>query len=129
MSSNIVKSFEAAADLSAKQYFAVEPSAGNKICAIGTNGERAIGILLNKPAAGKAAEVCVGGVCPAKINAASLSAGDFLTSDTVGSLVQTAAADEFIIGMLLDDSDTVAAGDIRDILVMHAVAHAADTGM
>lgn len=129
MSDNMVKSFEAAADLSGKQYYTVKPSAGELLCALGTNSERTLGILQNKPISGEAAEVCVGGICKAKIGADSLSVGDFLTTDTLGLLIQTAAADEFIAAMLLDDSDTVLDGDVRWVLVMHALAHAADTGM
>ena len=129
MSEQIRQSFVAAEDLSSKRYYAVQPSTGKKACALGTNSERILGILQNKPESGEAAEVTIAGTSLAIINAASLSAGDFLTSDTLGKLIQTAAADEFIAAMLIDDSDTVAAGDIREVLVMHALAHAADTGM
>jgi len=129
MSDNIIKSFYASADLSAKQYYVVKPSSGDLQCALGTNSERTIGVLQNKPASGEAAAVCVAGVCKAMLGADSLSVGDFLTSDTLGKLVQTAAADEFIAAMLLDDSDTVLTSDVRSVLVMHALAHAADTGM
>ena len=129
MSDNIVKSFEAAEDLSAKRYYAVQPSSGDKKCALGTNSERCLGILQNKPESGEVAQVVIAGICPAIINTNSLSVGDFLTSDTLGKLVQTAAADEFVIAMLVDDSDTVLAGDVRDVMVLHMIAHAADTGM
>lgn len=129
MSDDLVKSFESAADLSGKQFYCVQPSAGNKLCALGTNSERIIGILQNKPESGEAAAVMIAGISKAKIAANSLSTGDFLTCDTVGKLVQTAAADEFIAAMLLDDSDTVLIDDVRDVLIMHALAHAADTGM
>lgn len=129
MSDNIVKSFEAAEDLSGKQYYAVEPSTGNKCCALAGDAERLLGILINKPESGEAAAVVVNGIVPAILGAADLSAGDFLSSDTIGKLVQAAAADEYIIGMLVDDSDTVSTDDVRDILITHSIAHAADTGM
>lgn len=129
MSETIRQSFVAAEDLSSKRYYAVQPSTGKKQCALGTNSERLLGPVQNKPESGEVAEVAVAGTALAIIGAASLSAGDFLTSDTLGKYIQTAAADEFIGGMLIDDSDTVADGDVREILVMHAIAHAADTGM
>ena len=129
MSDNIVKSFEAAADLSGKKYYAVGPSTGDKLCNLGGNGERLLGILINKPESGEAAAVVVNGIVPAILGASGLSQGDFLVSDTIGKLVQAAAADEYIIGMLVDDGDTVSTDDVRDILITHMIAHAADTGM
>lgn len=128
MSDNIVKSFEAAEDLSGKQYYAVEPSTGNKCCALAGDAERLLGILINKPESGEAAAVVVNGIVPAILGEA-VEIGDFLVSDTIGKLVQAGAADEYIIGMLIDDSDTVSTDDVRDILITHSIAHAADTGM
>ncbi|MCL4715471.1 MAG: hypothetical protein KJZ75_11220 [Hyphomonadaceae bacterium] len=51
----------AGADLSAKQYTAVKQNSSGQVVAAGA-GEKALGILQNKPTSGQAATVAVGGV-------------------------------------------------------------------
>jgi hypothetical protein len=83
-------SFKAAADLSAKQYLFMKITADQTVNVCGVLGEKAIGVLLNKPnAAGLAAEVALldgGGKLPITLNA-TLSAGARIETDTNGKAI------------------------------------------
>ena len=76
---------QAAADLSAKQFFCVVKNTTNKQVALASvDGEVVLGVLQDKPnASGKAAEVITFGVT--KVEAGeTLAAGDFWGTDSAG---------------------------------------------
>jgi hypothetical protein len=101
----------AGADLSDEQGFLVKMSSG-KVALCG-DGERAIGVLRNKPAAdGRAAEVQDLGVARV-VTGASVSVDDQVASDTNGKAV-TAASGDHVIGIALSASD----GDTEVISVL-----------
>lgn len=111
---------EAAADLSAKMYFAV---------LIDSNGKAALGgagtgrfILQNTPEAGQAASVRVHGVSFGKA-AAAIAKGAQVASDANGKLV-TATAGTIVIGIAL--TAATADGDIITVLLgaNHAIPSA-----
>jgi len=99
----------AAADLSAKQYFAVSLGAtGWNLSA--ANG-RAHGVLLNKPASGAAAQVHTraGDVVNAEIAASqTIAVGDLLAVDATGAFKE-AAATQVVVAMALEAVTTAAA--------------------
>lgn len=118
----------AAADLSAKQFFAVKIDNTGKVDLAGA-GEMAIGILQNNPASGQVASVAFIGTSKA-IAGDSITAGDPLAVDANGKLVLAtkartntsdagAAADPLIgsnvIGIALDGA---ASGDIFQIALV-----------
>lgn len=103
----------AAADLSAKQYYAVKvDSSGN--AALAGAGDRAAGILQNAPAAaGRAATIATGGRTKA-VAGGSITAGNFVASDSNGKLVAETTGDNITVGIALSDG---ASGKIFDVLI------------
>ena len=76
----------AAADLSAKQFYAVKITAARAVNLASTGGEAIYGILQNTPTSGLAADVGILGVSKA-IAGAAVTAGDYLMTDTSGRLI------------------------------------------
>jgi hypothetical protein len=84
-------SFLAAADLSAKQYYAVTYGSGGTV-AVSTAGAATLGILQNNPASGKSASVQRTGRSKAKLSASqNIAKGDLLEVDTGGTLIKKAS--------------------------------------
>lgn len=73
--SAIKVTMEAAADLSAKQYYFVKVSAANKVNICSAVTDNPLGVLLNKPGSGEAAEVLVAGIGNVIAAAATASNG------------------------------------------------------
>lgn len=96
-------SFIAAADLSTKQFYAVELTAPNTVNVPNAAADRAIGILQNKPRAGEAATVCHGGrsYAIADGGTTAIAVGDLVGPAVGGKLVKKATADFSTIGMAL----------------------------
>jgi hypothetical protein len=87
---------EAGQDLSAKQYFFVTIASDGQIDPTG-DGAAAVGVLLNDPAAaGRAAEVCIGGLTRVEAGG-TVAAGAAVASDAAGNAV-TAATGDIILG-------------------------------
>jgi len=87
---------EAGADLSAKQFFFVSVASDGQVDPTG-DGAAAVGVLLNDPsAAGRAAEVCIGGLTRVSAGG-TVAAGAAVASDTAGEAV-TAASGDVILG-------------------------------
>lgn len=93
-------SLEAGVDLSAKQFFFVSVSADGQIDPTG-DGAHADGVLQNDPdAAGKAAEVAIGGVV--KVNCGgTVTRGGAVASDGSGQAVDATSGD-VILGTALE---------------------------
>jgi len=114
-------------DLSTKQYYAVSISANHTVGLAGDAG-KVIGILQNKPngTVGESAVVRISGLSKCVVGYAA-STQHLLTSDAAGKGVRTAAADEWIFGVVTDSGDnTVADGDIITVQIMQGKANAAD---
>lgn len=101
-------SIEASADLSAKQYFFMKTSATGVASA--GNGEKAVGVLQNKPdALGKAATIAIAGVTKVLAGGTVAVDGD-VASDAAGEAVAAATGDQ-ILGIALEagvDGDIIA---------------------
>ena len=104
----------AAADLSAKQYFAVELNSSGQ-AALAGNGERIFGVLQNKPnAAGEVATVGVSGITKASAGGIIAPGGD-VGVDANGEFVPAATGD-VIVGVNASDYIT-ADGDIFSLFL------------
>lgn len=111
--SNLVtQTLKAAADYSAAsnhgKMVKIDTAADDQAVLISTLGARADGVLMNKPKAGEAAEVVVGGFAKALCGAAVASAGLELTPDATGRLI-AAASGHFVIG--ISRNSTAGAGE------------------
>lgn len=98
-------SFTSTNDLSAKQFYIVDLDAATSTSGV-TNvilptvaGQKAVGVLQNKPIANQTAEVWLHGITKV-VAGAAIAAGDLLTTDATGKAV-TAAAGNFILGRAL----------------------------
>lgn len=94
---------EAAADLSAKQYYFVKITSGGKadVCAAAT--DRPVGVLQNKPTAGNTAEIVVSGVTKVSSDA-GLTAGNLIGTSGDGQAdAKTPGTDttEYVVGQML----------------------------
>ncbi len=109
----LTNSFEAAADLSTKQYYFVELDSNGRVNAVNAVTDRPIGVLLNKPdALGKVAEVGVVGIFPVSSDAA-LSIGALIGPSADGQAdAKTPGTDttEYVVGQVLQASG--AAGEL-----------------
>jgi hypothetical protein len=102
----------ASVDLSAKQYYFC------KVAATGTGtfsvaGERAIGVIQNKPVAGQAILLCDSGPTPIVAGAGGLAAGALVHSDANGAGVTSATSGHLILGVCLE---AAAAGGLAMIM-------------
>lgn len=110
----------AAADLSAKQFYAVRVSAAQQVNVPGSAGLAILGILQNKPESGKVADVMVTGVTKVKAGAA-ISAGARVMADNGGKIITLATSGSVGIGFALE-----AAGADGDIISIALNATAGD---
>lgn len=124
----LVKTFEAAGDLSAKQYYYVKlTSTANRVDVCAAATDKPIGVLQNKPdAAGKNAEVMIVGITKGSANGA-LSIGDLVGTSSDGQVDgKTPGTDttEYVTGQVLEAAS--AAGDLItmtiDCLNIHRAA-------
>lgn len=83
-------SLVAAADLSAKQFFAAKVDSNGKAAVAGA-GEACIGVVQNNPLAGSPASIMVSGTTKAKAGG-SITAGDFVAADANGKFVSATKA-------------------------------------
>lgn len=85
-------SYKASADLSNYHYRGARLTAADSVTFTGSNGAntaRGLGILVNDPPSGDAAQICVMGITRAVVHGAcDVSAGDFLTSASDGELAK-----------------------------------------
>lgn len=96
-------SFIAGADLSAKQFYAVELTAENTVDVASDATDAAIGILQNKPRSGEAADVMHVGrsYAVADGSGTAIAVGDLVGPAAGGKLVKKATADFATIGRAL----------------------------
>lgn len=102
MQSRDTRTMIAGEDLSAAQFKFVTLEADGQIDLADSAGERALGVLLNKPTAGAAATVAMTGKVMVEAGA-SVTAGDQLQTDAAGDAI-TAAAGDVVMGYALEDA-------------------------
>jgi hypothetical protein len=111
--SKTIITLEAAADLSAKQYYFVAVDTNGKAALTGDDGNP-IGVLQNTPAAGEAASICIYGVTKLYIGTESgLGAGYNVGCDT-NSAGKVSDSGSYRLGVALEDP--TANGDIVSVL-------------
>lgn len=109
--------FEAAADLSTKQYYAVKLDASGQIALCDTAGEKCFGVLQDKPAAAdRECSVAVSGVTKA-VAGAAIAIGDPVGPNAAGKFVKVDEKDEACFGR----AKTAAAADavVFELLITH----------
>lgn len=117
------KTFKAAADYSAKQFFIVWLSGQTATLADDADvaGENIMGVIQNKPAPAVGASVEVqmphGGGTGKVICGGSVSVGDALTTDGSGEAIATTTADDYVFGLALEAGDD---GDVIEYVPVYA---------
>lgn len=122
----------AAADLSAKQFYAVKIDNTGKAALAGA-GEMACGILQNKPASGEAATIAVFGTTKAQAGG-TVTAGDVVKADAAGKIVvaskgttntsDAGAGSDPLLGsnVLGIAQESAVDGDVFPVLITHSGA-------
>lgn len=110
----LIVSFEAAADLSAKQYRAMKMATGGKVDVFSGATDVPIGILQNKPKSGETADVLILGISKVDSDAA-LAVGDIIAGQTDGQLEVADAAD-YPMGQVVLASG--AAGELASAVIL-----------
>lgn len=112
---------EAAADLSAKQYFGVKLNSSAEAALCTVAGEPVIGVLLNAPnAQGKGAAVRLEGLAPVKLGG-TVSDGDDLAINASGKFVLAVGGDH-VVGKAMTDGVT------DDVILCH-LRHSGEKGI
>lgn len=111
-------SFKAAADLSAKQFFIMKPSAADTIAIAAAATDLSIGVLQDKPKSGEAGRVRVLGISKVVSDGSgtAIAVGDRVGPNSSGKAVKKATADYNCIGIALDAS--TADGTIIRVLLI-----------
>jgi hypothetical protein len=105
----------AGADLSSSQYKIVKfASTAGEVIVGALATDNLIGVLMNDPADGEAADIAVLGIAKVQCEA-SQNAGAWVTSSTTGRAKVTSTGNDDVIGKLLEASSD--AGDIAAILL------------
>lgn len=102
MQSRDTRTLIAGEDLSSAQFKFVTLEADGQVDLADAAGERALGVLLNQPTAGKAATVAMTGKVMVEAGAA-VTAGDEIQTDANGDAI-TAATGDVVMGYALEDA-------------------------
>ena len=110
--SNVV-SYDAGADLTGKEGYAVKFDGSGDIILAAVDGEEVLGVLLRGATSGSVVDVAIGGRCDVIVDAA-LGVGAIVQAKN-GGKVMAVAATKFIVGRLLKASG--ADGDVVEMQV------------
>ena len=99
-----LKTFKAAADYSAKKYYAMYLSADNTVTIGAAATNALVGTLLNEPKANEGAVIAMSGTSLG-FAGGTVSIGDSLTTDSAGKLVATTTTGNIVIGRALEAAD------------------------
>ncbi len=112
-------SWTAAADLSAKQFYAVKQTAARSASVASTGGESILGILLNKPTSGQACDIAYAGQTKARAGVGGWTAGDSLETEAgTGKLITQTTGNDIVAEAI----ETVVADDIGAISLRQITA-------
>jgi hypothetical protein len=111
MSESVTRqSYIAGADLSAKQYYAVRLISADTVN-VGTLGSKCVGVLVNTPSSGHAAEVATAGKVK-MIAGSAITAGDTVESDASGK-AHKKTGDGYALGVAITGAATGALFDVQ----------------
>jgi len=102
MQSRDTRTFVAGEDLSSAQFKFVTLESDGQVDLADAAGERAIGVLLNKPTSGAAATVAMTGKVMVEAGAA-VTAGDQIQTNAAGEAIEAATGD-VVMGYALEDA-------------------------
>lgn len=105
---------KAAADYKAKQFHLVDVSADEAVTLASVSGQACLGILQNKPDAGEAANVMVGGISKVVAGTGDLAAGALFMAHTDGTAVTASGSGKYPLGMVIKGA---AAGLLATVLI------------
>ena len=120
---NMVTGFEAAADLSAKQYHGVKATTNSAVnVAGGATGEFGLGVLVNKPEAGDEAEIVGQGApsVPIKLAGTVALMGE-IRFDAAGAGVAATTAGDIVCGICIKSG---VSGDVSRMIPVNYRKHA-----
>ena len=100
LTTNVIGTIAAGADLSAKQFYGVKLSSGAAILAT-VAGEPIVGVLQNAPTSGAAAEIQIASVAKCWLGG-TVTAGDRLTVTAAGKFIASVAGGDTIVGKALE---------------------------
>lgn len=98
-----IGSLSAASDLSAKQYHFVKLASETTVDIVSASADTPIGVLMNKPAAGEAAEVCVLGIAKVKANS-SITFGQVIGTVSTGKAEANPGTTQKVMGQAIQDA-------------------------
>ena len=93
-------SLSAASDLSAKQYHFVKLASATTVDIVSASTDTPIGVLMNKPAAGESAEICVFGIAKVKAHG-SVTFGQVLGTSSAGKAEANPGATQKVVGQAI----------------------------
>lgn len=105
----------AGADLSAKQYYAVNLSADTTVALANAAGEVIHGVLQNVPTSGQSADVCCSGITKVAAGG-TIAYGDKLCCDANGKFVAATKNSDYVLGICVDSASS---GEIGSMLITH----------
>lgn len=99
-------SYQANADLTAKQYYCVELLSTEKVDVCNSAADVAFGVLQNDPAANQAAQVRVGGKSKVVSDGSgtSIAVGDWVGTSSTGKAIKKTTDKDWVIGQAEDPS-------------------------
>jgi len=112
----LVKSLKSAVDYSAADTNVFVTMTDDQIVTKSGTGEQAIGIMINKPGLGEAAEVVLLGTAPLKLTG-TVAQGEYIKVDAAGTGVKSDTNLEKACAIALQDGVT---GDEIEVLIIHA---------
>jgi len=111
---DFVKSFVCGATtLIAKQYYIVKQHTDGTMILAAAATDKIVGVLMNKPAVGAAANVQIGGTAKV-IAGGTIAVGAWVTSDSAGKAVATTTDKDVVLGKYLGTA-SAASGDIIEV--------------
>lgn len=100
-------------DLTGSQFCAVDIERGTGAAVLPVEGDRVVGILQNKPDDGQSCTLVQTGISKVKVGATGIEAGDNVTCDDDGTIIQASSGD-IIVGVAMK---TNASGELGTVLL------------
>lgn len=112
----IIQNFVAGEDLTSYRYHLVtiSGSTARTVVRCSSQGQSAVGVLVNKPGSGEAAAVCMLGITKVMVGG-TIYAGDKFTTSVSATAITLASSENNCAGMVLSN---VASGALVDAIIL-----------